>query len=380
MNKTKIFAAYLPQYHETEDNNRFWGKGYTDWVAVKNSKPLYSEHRQPRIPLNENYYDLSKIDNIVWQCNLARKYGVYGFNIYHYWFKDGKQALQKPAEIILENREIDINYFFTWDTNSWVRSWSAISGNSWTTEYEKNERTEKRDEKQVLIPFEYGSEADWKKHYLYLEKFFRDERYYKINGKPVFVFFGTYNNVLERMSLYWKSLAVESGFPGLYIVNQAGSLRKNQRLDAEYIYEPSFSVWSRGDAIKRIIKKYIPIREKVGLKEYSYKKAWERVYRDNKKMMSQDFIPGAFISYDDTPRRGKNARVIKAKDLEEEINIFETYFRKLYHLCNINDKDFMLITAWNEWGEGAYMEPDSVNQYRYLEIIKSIIDSSDERK
>ena len=95
MNKTKIVAAYLPQYYATEDNNRFWGEGYTDWFAVKKAKPLYDGHVQPRVPLDENYYDLSKPDSIKWQADLAGRYGVDAFNIYHYWFKDGKQELEK---------------------------------------------------------------------------------------------------------------------------------------------------------------------------------------------------------------------------------------------------------------------------------------------
>ena len=95
--KTKVFAAYLPQYHETEDNNKFWGLGYTDWVGVRNAKPQFDGHKQPRVPLNENYYDLTNYESIIWQANLAKEYGIDGFNIYHYWFKDGKQELQKPA-------------------------------------------------------------------------------------------------------------------------------------------------------------------------------------------------------------------------------------------------------------------------------------------
>lgn len=111
MKKTKIYTAYLPQYHATEDNNRFWGEGFTDWVGVRNAKPLFDKHNQPKIPLNNNYYNLSDFKTIQWQADLARKHGVNGFNIYHYWFKDGKQELEKPAELLLSHSEIDIEYF-----------------------------------------------------------------------------------------------------------------------------------------------------------------------------------------------------------------------------------------------------------------------------
>ena len=369
MNKTKIFAAYLPQFHETEENNIFWGKGYTDWVAVKNSKPLFDGHAQPRVPLNKKYYDLSLKEDISTQCELAKQYEISGFNIYHYWFKNGKQALQKPAEIILNNPEIDIEYFFTWDTNSWVRSWSGVSGNSWTTKYEKTEK----DKKDILIEFEYGNKEDWKKHFDYLIEFFKDKRYYKINGKPVFIFFSTYKIEIEEMSKYWEELAITAGLPGLYIVTQAGSLVRNKMINAEFIYEPSFSVWSKKDGIMRLIKKIIPIKEEKKLKIYSYKKAWENVLKDNKKMLKRSVVPGAFVGYDDSPRRAKDARIILGKSSKDELSHFEKYFKELYSMCCKNNKDFMLLTAWNEWGEGAYLEPDENNGYAYLEIIKRTV-------
>lgn len=109
---TKIIAMYLPQYHETEDNNKWWGKGFTDWISVKNSEKLFVGHRQPREPLGDRYYDLSDVDNIRWQVDLAKKYGVYGFGIYHYWFSSQKQTLTKPAELLLENKDINMPFFW----------------------------------------------------------------------------------------------------------------------------------------------------------------------------------------------------------------------------------------------------------------------------
>ena len=129
--KPEIFAAYLPQYHETEENNMFWGKGFTDWVGVKAAKPQFDGHIQPRVPLNNNYYDLSDYKVIHAQAQLAKKYGIDGFNIYHYWFDKSHPVLFKPAQNILEHKDIDIKFFFTWDNHSWIRSWSNIRGNAW---------------------------------------------------------------------------------------------------------------------------------------------------------------------------------------------------------------------------------------------------------
>ena len=106
--KPKILAMYLPQYHQIPENDAFWGKGFTDWISVRNAKPLFEGHQQPKVPLNDNYYDLSEKSNIAWQAHIAKEYGISGFGIYHYWFNSEKNLLTRPAEIIHENEDIDI--------------------------------------------------------------------------------------------------------------------------------------------------------------------------------------------------------------------------------------------------------------------------------
>ena len=171
--KTKLLTWYLPQYHSIPENNEFWGEGFTDWVTVRNAKPLYRGHQQPRIPLDHNYYDLSIRNDVAWQARIAKEHGIYGFGIYHYWFNNEKNLLTKPAEIIRDDKDIDINYFFAWDNASWVRSWSALSGNAWAPvadqKYNKNGRT-------VLIPYILGKENDWENHFNHLIDYFNDSR------------------------------------------------------------------------------------------------------------------------------------------------------------------------------------------------------------
>ena len=108
--KTKIIAMYLPQFHSIPENDLWWGEGYTDWVAVKKSMPLFSAHQQPRIPLDENYYSLTDIETLKWQAQLAKEYGIDGFGIYHYWFSDNLKLLEKPAELILSHPEVKIDF------------------------------------------------------------------------------------------------------------------------------------------------------------------------------------------------------------------------------------------------------------------------------
>ena len=93
----KTIALYLPQYYNVEENNKWWGEGYTDWKAMEIAKPLYTGHKQPKMPMNNFQYDLGKKETMQWQVDLMKKYGIYGMAIYHYWFKDGKQILEKPT-------------------------------------------------------------------------------------------------------------------------------------------------------------------------------------------------------------------------------------------------------------------------------------------
>ena len=159
MNKVNVFAMYLPQYHETEENSKFWGQGFTDWVSVKKATPLFDGHMQPHVPLDKNYYDLSLVSEIKWQAKLAKNYGVSGWGIYHYWFNSEQKTLTKPAELILQNEDIDMPFFFAWDNASWKRTWSKIKGNDWSplndTETEKQAHTGP----EILIEYKLGDKS-----------------------------------------------------------------------------------------------------------------------------------------------------------------------------------------------------------------------------
>ena len=133
MKDVKVVAMYLPQFHRTDENDKWWGEGFTDWVAVKEAEPVFEGHIQPRVPLNENYYNLMDREVMQWQAELAKKYNVYGFCFYHYWFKKGQKLLEKPAENLLNWKDIDMKFCFSWANVTWARTWSKItSKNEWS--------------------------------------------------------------------------------------------------------------------------------------------------------------------------------------------------------------------------------------------------------
>ena len=159
----KIIAFYLPQFHEIPENNEWWGKGFTEWVNVKKAQKLFDGHNQPREPLNDNYYDLKDNSVMDWQISIAKKYGVYGFCFYHYWF-NGHLLLQKPVEAFLSNKKQDMPFCICWANEHWTNAWVSKAN-------------------KVLIEQEYGKEEDWKEHFDYLLPFFKDDRYIKNNGE-----------------------------------------------------------------------------------------------------------------------------------------------------------------------------------------------------
>lgn len=355
----KIFANYLPQFHVIPENNEYWGDGFTDWVSCKNAKSLYQGHLQPKKPLNNNYYSLDNVVTIRQQVELARKYGINGFAIYHYWFHDGLNLLTKPVEIIRDNKDINIEYFFIWDNKSWKKTWSALTGSaSWTSDQSK--------ETKVLAELVYGDQKEWKAHFDYLLPFFKDDRYLKIDGKPVFAIFNTYKEyeVLKNIESYWNQLCIENGFSGIYMVSRADY--KQKQFDYSFVYTP----FAPTNWVDYILQKTKRIIGKNKVKKYGYDYLWKRILKQSRKYKSNVFLSG-FVDFDDTPRRGTNGNVVIGSTPDK----FESYFNTLLKIANKNKSEITLLTAWNEWGEGCFLEPDEENRYAYLEALKRAIDN-----
>lgn len=370
--KTKIIAMYLPQYHEISENDKWWGKGFTDWVSVKTSYPLYSGHRQPRVPLNKNYYDLSNVEVLRWQAQLAKDGNIFGFGIYHYWFSSELKLLTKPAELLLENKDIEIPFFFAWDNSSWIRSWSKYkhNTNAWAPKADQNVE-EFDDGKGILAKLEYGEKKDWEIHFKYLLRFFNDSRYIKINNKPVFCLLN-YNqkDVMEKMCNYWNELSIQEGYNGIYFICRLNPYDSMKGFDTLFTYEPMFSAWQNRNIFTRVINKMKDYRGCEKIKFYDYNKVWKRIIRHAERNKDNNVMYGGFVSYDDTPRRGNNGRVVKGESPE----LFEKYFTKLLQISKEHGKEYVFLTAWNEWGEGAYLEPDTRYGTAYLEAVKRAVD------
>ena len=363
--KSKIIAMYLPQYHTIPENDQFWGKGFTDWTTVKQSKPLFQGHLQPRVPQDNYYYDLSKKESVIWQSKLAIENGIYGFGVYHYWFNNETNLLTKPAEIIRDCEDVKIRYFLAWDNANWKRSWSNVEGNAWAPIKEK-QKVKKGP--QILIPYVIGGPNDWKNHYEHLRSHFMSPKYIKVDNKPLFIIFN-FSKEVDQMCDYWNELAVKDGFAGVHFI-----IKRNDDLGIPvkyniFKYEPLFSGWPKRTLLDKIRNKLnIWLCMEFPPNKYNYDVVWKKILQNARKDVAQNIYHGAFVRYDDTPRRGNKGKLT----IGETPEAFKGYLKELLSISGRQNKEFVFLTAWNEWGEGAYLEPDTISGSSYLDSINAI--------
>lgn len=372
----KVIAFYLPQFHEIPENNEWWGEGFTEWVNVKKAQPLYEGHEQPRIPLNNNFYNLLDENIQVWQAKLAKEYGIYGFCYYHYWF-NGKLLLEKPMENMLRNKEVDLPFCVCWANEPWTRAWVG--------------------ETKVLIPQMYGGRAEWKEHFDYLLPFFKDSRYILDNDKPLVVIYRPeVIDCLNEMLDYWNELAIQAGFKGLtYAYQNIDFDLKSDKDDSRFKYNIEFQpLYARHDmfknnhkylkALRRNVAAFVEKHFGIDLMRYgagffnksnqiSYDGAWEKILSrvpDSKKN-----IPGAFVGWDNSPRKGERGEIFVG-DTPEKFEVYMT--KQVSRAKNVYKKDMIFMYAWNEWAEGGYLEPDTRSEYKNLEAIRNALINNNE--
>lgn len=350
MRTPKVLAMYLPQFHRVKENDEWWGEGFTEWSTVRAAKPLYPGHEQPKKPME--YYDLMDKETMYKQAEYMHQYGIDGMCFYHYYFENGKKILEKPAENLLKWTDINMPFCFCWANQPWARSWSNIAGNSWSEIFEPEKD---KDMSGVLLAQNYGGQKDWEKHFNYLLPFFKDERYVTKDGHPIFVFY-TPSDIeqLKEMKEYWNELMERENMPSIYFIGR-GDVQ--EALDGALIHEP-VDAW---EAFREHI-----YQNTYGLYYYlDYDEVWEKILK--KRYIQKDTYLGGFVNFDSTPRRGKNGKVIYGGHPEK----FKKYMTRLFLKAGLMESDFVFVNAWNEWGEGMYLEPDEKWGFQYLEALKS---------
>lgn len=380
-NEVRVIAFYLHQFHPIPENDKWWGKGFTEWTNVAKAKPLYRGHYQPHIPADLGFYDLRVPEVREEQAKMARDAGVEGFCYWHYWMGKGRMLLERPFMEVLKSGKPDFPFCLGWANGDWSnRSWS---------------KGKFLKEDCILMEQEYSLE-DYKAHFFYVLKAFKDPRYIKVDNKPLFYIHDPL--VVPQMKEFiqlWRKLAVENGLEGIYFVGRANNFSYwniDESGNKYYNFKPSFdeaskyynqiidlgfdAVNSRGlDRATAIIggrfsialSKAIYKIFKVGLlKKYNHADIIKHLYV--KEDSVENIHPTIIPNWDRSPREGSMAAI----DYNCTPEVFEKNVKDAISLVENKQYEHRIIflQAWNEWAEGNHVEPDLKYGHGYLDVLK----------
>ncbi len=342
-------------------NDLFWGKNFTDWETTKRAKPLFANHAQPFLPSDLGFYDLTNQETILKQAKLAKKHGVDGFGIYYYQFDEKTKALNTPIETIRDNRNIDIEYFICWVNADWTKSWV---GDHETVLYRQSNTVETYEA--------LASNAC---------SHFTDERYFRVNNKPVFYIHDPRALDLEEFKKVFLRISSQNGFKEVLFAAPSIYCLGNQVEMFDYLlgYPP-------GD-LKilpfMIQKRLVWLLERLKFLELFYAKSklfnlfstypFERYVLRYLKYLSaklkiKKYIPVILSGWDNTPRYGYRGFLFTGFSGSRFKELFSFTWRE----SKKADKDFLMIKAWNEWAEGNVLEPSYHHKNSVLEAIRDV--------
>lgn len=322
----RLIAFYLPQFHPIPENDSWWGKGFTEWTNVARARPRFEGHYQPRLPADLGFYDLRLPEVRRAQADLARAAGIHGFCYYHYWF-DGKLLLERPLDELLRSGEPDFPFCICWANEDWRRNWDGRSG-------------------EVLIAQTYGEQDD-RRHIAWLANAFRDRRYIRVGGKPLLIVYRPLDlPAPARTAELWRREAARLGVGDLFLCGMEFAGRpfdaKRSGFDASIEFQPhgTFAAAPRFAGIDEV---------------YEYDAVVEFLL--NRPASYENRFPCLFPSWDNSARRQYNRATIVTNSTPETYERWLTTLTR--RLSNRpQDERIIFVNAWNEWGEGAYLEPD----------------------
>ncbi|MEI4480737.1 MULTISPECIES: glycosyltransferase WbsX family protein [unclassified Phyllobacterium] len=340
----KPIAFYLPQFHPVKENSEWWGAGFTEWTNVAKAKPNYEGHYQPQIPKDLGFYDLRMPETLAAQATLAKEYGIYGFCFYYYWFS-GRRILEKPIDVFIKNK-IDMPFCFCWANENWTKRWDG--GNN-----------------EVLLSNEHSVEND--NHIIDdIIPTMQDDRYICYDGLPLIIVYRP--DILadsKKTFAHWRKQAKAAGLPGLFIASVA----------FYDIFHPSD--WGCDALVEFPPHQYLQNSFASDVPKFTNPEFCGNVM-DYRAVMSASidrvhndflFFHGTMPSWDNTARRQNDPFIFKNSSPE----LFEFWLRNqsLKTLEDTQNKEkFVFINAWNEWAEGAHLEPCLKYGHQHLEAVR----------
>ncbi|WP_455639390.1 glycosyltransferase WbsX family protein [Parabacteroides sp.] len=356
MNKVRVIAFYLPQFHPIPENDRWYGKGFTEWTNVGKAKPFFRGHYQPQVPADLGYYDLRVPETRLAQAEMAREYGIEGFCYWHYWFGEGRRLLERPFNEVLQSGSPDFPFCLGWANHSWKGIYNGVKT------------------KEALIEQTYGGKTDYERHFYDVLPAFLDKRYITVDGKPFFLIFAPLE-IPDSIKFIdcWQQLAIANGLKGIHFV--------------AHTYQP--------DDIDKLLSMGYDAVNIVRLFEYQriglsfFRKAINKIkrevfnhgfwceYSDAMKYFSaeedknENVYPTIVPNWDHSPRTGRFGGILK----NSTPKLFRKHVENAINLIShkSGEHQILMLKSWNEWAEGNYVEPDLKHGRGYLEAIREAL-------
>lgn len=358
-----VIAFYLPQFHPIPENDKWWGKGFTEWTNVARGKQLFKGHYQPRVPADLGFYDLRIPEVREQQAMLAREAGVTAFCYWHYWFGNGKQLLEMPLKEVVAQGSPDFPFMLGWANHSWhTKNWNVVQSSYIST---------------TLIEQTYPGEQDIINHFNQMLPMFRDKRYYKINDKLAFLIYQVEN--LPDFTLFkdiWNSLALKNGLPEFFFIGYTEldsklSMHPYNKMDANCLCRLNVKDLSK-DTNTFVCRLYRYVKSNVfripaNVVEYS-----DVIKHNDSPLYSvENIYPAIIPNWDPSPRRGLNSLIYN----NSSPDLFYNHVKRVLSRINSkkNSNKIVFLKSWNEWAEGNYMEPDLKWGKGYIQALKRAI-------
>lgn len=377
--KARVIAFYLPQFHPIPENDKWWGKGFTEWTNVAKAKPLFKGHYQPRIPADLGFYDLRVPEVREQQAQMAREAGIEGFCYWHYWFSHDHKLLERPFQEVLTSGKPDFPFCLGWANHSWTnKSWEAGT----------------RKQKEMTLMKMVYTEDEYIKHFYDVLPAFKDKRYITVDEKPLFLVWKPldFPDTTAFIQL-WQTLAKQNGLKGIHFVGLQQNIASTKSFSllnillkripsqAEQLYQEIIdhgydAVHGRGylraeqlvrplhevllrSLLVRLFKIFI-------ISKCDQRKINKHLYGEIDKR--ENVYPLLFPQWDRTPRSGKLARVYT----HSTPSVFGEQIDSVLELVKQKEEEHKIVflTSWNEWAEGNYVEPDLKFGTGFLDVLR----------
>lgn len=346
----KLIAFYLPQFYPFKENNKWWGKGFTEWRNVTRARPRFEGHYQPRLPKDMGYYDLRNVEVMKDQVELAKKAGIHGFCFYYYWF-NGQKLLDVPVNNFVNDESMTFPYCLMWANENWTRTWDGFESNVLM-------RQDYREED------DYDLVADWAYH-------FKQKNYINVDGKPLFIIYrpALVKNAEARVNK-WRKLLKNDHDIEVKILMVQGFGDEDPRpygLDGAIEFPPH----KIASGLPAVCMKNLQPGFSGHYIEY------DQLVEKSIENDSSEFplIKTLVPSWDNDPRKPNRGYGF----VDSTPAKYQRWLEKLIDYANAKpfygDK-FVFVNAWNEWAEGAYLEPDVYYGAAYLNATSRAIENA----